>query len=197
MMPHNFRSKVVVLLISLGIYLPISLFGNRHVVLMQSNWRYARISKQAIAYYLINVFQEVPKSLKDLPESPNFPGQSKMIQKYIDYYDPNAWQNPQRIFFMHKHGHLYYVTFGDGSQAVLKLWRCPYPRENVRQGQIQWLQVHTGWFEHWIRLIAFGIVAMLIYAVAAASFLKTKGVKANKAHSDRNKSMTDTCSGDG
>lgn len=197
MVLQNVKKELIVLLVSLVLYLPLSYVINWAWAAFELNRRQYPVSIQASAYSFLNAIEYVPQTTADLCALADKPLFREYVPRYVQYYDPNAWREPGQIFFLYERGPFCWVTFGDGTQAVLTyLIKHSYLR---KPGQPYPRTLDTGlqYFARYPRVVTFGIVAMLIYAVVAASFLKTKGVKANKAHSDRNKSMTDTCSGDG
>lgn len=160
--------KVIVILVSFGLYLLIAGYAGRILEVFESNWRYGRIFRQRIVYDRINREEQLPMSIADLVKL-KIDRDSKYAwdcRKYIDHYDPNVWQVPQHVLLMHKHGSFYYVTFGDGSQAILRYWRPASLEETGVDRSIKYLYAPP-YLEHCTQLILFGAIAFLIASIAS------------------------------
>jgi len=168
------RKNLILILITLAFYLPTGLIANYCLQLIESNRCYARLYRQRVACDVVKRAGEVPETIGGLfamchPET--FPEPS---HKYIDYYDANAWKHSGRVFLMHKYASLYYVTFGDGSQAILKYWTIP-DAEKIRRGRpLTRLYIRPEWSHHWIRLVVFGAIGV-IFTLLITALLPTIG----------------------
>lgn len=174
MTAENLFRKLIIVLFILGFYLPVAFVINYYWDLKESNRCYARIHRQAIVYNIINntwdATGKIPKAIAELPDDPCYPGLLKECQKFIDYYEPNAWQNPQRIFFLHKTKRSCYVTFGDGSQTILRYWRR-YNKDE-ENSPFNYLYVRVHWFRQWFRITFLGLVAIAIAILVTLRFKK-------------------------
>jgi len=165
------RNFTLAAVLSACFYLPIGIVADYCTELIQANRRHAHLNKQVVTYGHIKKTGIVPRDLNDIS---NLPGVSSYVKdglKYIDYYNSDVWGEPQRIFFMHRDGGLYYVTYGDGSHAIVKYWHKPYQYiiggEDIQKWDIPYLSGKIAWFNHWLRMLIFGSIAigatMLVY----------------------------------
>jgi len=109
--------------VAAAIYFPATLIIDSLVVTIKLNREQIPATRQMFAYRELEksfaATGQVPTKLEDLPDA---------LSGYIDDYEPQAWRLAGRILFLHRHGHLLTITFGDGSQAVATSW---FPAKGV------------------------------------------------------------------
>lgn len=162
------KTRVLVFLISLTVYLVVGFFINAVWRFRDAHIEGAYLSVQRSAYGVVQRRMEesgeIPKAFAAFPER---------VRQYIHYYNPDAWQDPQRVLFRYQRGRFHYVTFGDSRQAVLVCLTPAYqsesePKEMLKLGG----DIHL--FAHGIRVVVFGIIGILIATLVSSKLLKNK-----------------------
>jgi len=169
MLLQNMKKRIIVLLVSLFFYLFLAYCINTYWNLIEHNKERVVVTRQRDAYSFIRLSKEpIEKIVKIINELPEW------SQNYIDYYNYKAWQDPQQILFMHKCGIFYCVTFGDGSQSILKYWIVPDSLQEVKYFQVYQLGGGFFRFTNWSRVVVFGALGILITIIVSSLLLKNK-----------------------
>jgi hypothetical protein len=173
----NKKGKLGVFFVSLVLYVLFSFVINNTWNVIELNRRHGGpFNTQAAVYNYINNIQRVPETTADLCALSDSPVFQKDAPKYIQYYDPNAWQDPRRIFLHYQRGRFHWITFGDGTQAIATyLIKHSYLRE-PGEPKPQMLDASVHKFEHFPRVVVLGAIAILITTFVNNKLLRRRKV---------------------
>jgi len=170
----------IVFFLSLGFYLPVSYIANSSWNLIETNRLHSPRIIQEFTYShihrFINTINEVPETITEVCALSDRPALREQIPKCIDYYDPNAWQDPMRIFFLYQKGPYYWITFGDSTQAILRYWKRPSCLHKEQEPKPRTLDSSLHEFEHFPRTVVLGAVAILIATFVSSTLSRSKKV---------------------
>jgi|GEM_PF-5116345 len=171
----NIKGKLGVFFVSLVLYLSFGFVINNIWNVIELNLRHGfPFNTQASIYNFINNTECVPNTIADISALSDNPVFQKDAPKYIQYYDPNAWQDPRRIFLLYQRGSFYWVTFGDGTQAIMTyLIKHSYLRKPGEPNPLT-LNENLHKFEHFPRALVLGAVAILITTFVSITFSRNK-----------------------
>jgi len=170
---QNVKKTIIAFLVSLCLYLPIALLINFQSEFFENYQQHDAVMIQRSAYAFIRkcilAGEELPKKIGDLRE---------ITRPYIDYYNTDAWEKPEKLLFKYKHGRFYCVTFGDSSSAVLTYWH-PSPIKPVAEiDENTYLYSRPYFLMYWGRVLTLGVIAILITILVSSRLIRSQ--KANK-----------------
>ena len=176
----NMKKIFIVFFLSLGFYLPVSFFANSLWNLIESERLHSPRIVQEFTYSrihrYINATNEMPETINEVCAISDRPELREQIPKCIHHYDPNAWKEPMRIFFLRQKGPYYWITFGDGTQAILRYWRRPSYLHKEQKPKPRTLDASVHKFEHFPRTVFLGSLAILITTLVNSKLLRKKKV---------------------
>ena len=173
MILKKLNKKLVTVLISLILYLPLGILFTYYFRLFESHLGHVPITMQESMYGVVKTLGQIPEKIANLPDHSSYPGFREKCLKNIDYYNPEAWQDPQRIFFSYKRKGFYSVTFGDGSSAILKYWS---PAQTTEDDKIKYLYSRVNFFTYWGHITILGVIGILIATQVSNRIFRSKKV---------------------
>jgi hypothetical protein len=185
------KKNSVVFVLSLLVYLPLSHLVDRTWSIIE--WKQLRhpLWFQSWAYRVMTYSGRPQMTIADLPSPPDYPNLSNQCQKYIKYYDPNAWDDPQRMFFLYQKGPFLWATFGDGMQAIMTYWHQPNPILKAGESKPRALSIsgEVPYLENYPRVVALGAIAILITIFLNGRFSWEKRANAPATHEKESERM--------
>ena len=162
---RNLRKRLIVVLVTSSICLPVVLFLNYL-------WQFSRYSWETQSAYIQRLaYLQIKRSFETTGQVPKII-ESERPEDYIDYYDPNAWQNSESILFLCRRGRFYTVTFGDGKRATLTYWFVPDDLRRSKDFKFRELRTSPSVFANSARVMVFGAIAVLVAALVSGRLLR-------------------------
>lgn len=162
----NLKKQFVVVLISFGIYLSVALFLN-----YLWDFRNYSLREGQPAFIQKLVYLQIKRSFETTGQVPKII-ESERREDYIDYYDPNAWQDSESILFLCQRGRFYTVTFGDGKQATLTYWFVPDDLRRSKDFKFPELKRNPSVFANSARVMVFGAIAVVVATLVSGRLLR-------------------------
>jgi len=166
------------IIISLCLYFLVAFFVNA----VCETIKFARETNEiALQSHLYNYLKEqslIPVAISKLPE---------WVQKNkcVSYYDPNAWDKPDRILFMQPKGRFYCITFGDNRQVITTFYGSIFGRYETEKGLVD-LDLKPHVTENWQLIIGMGILATAITLVVVKRKKKVVPVQDSSTPNNNN-----------
>jgi hypothetical protein len=182
------KKNFSVVLLSLLIYLPLSHLVDRTWSVIEWNRQREPLWFQTLAFKAITRSGGPPKTISEIALDPLYPDLGRQYQRYMEYYDPNAWEDPHRMLLLYRKGPFLWATFGDGMQAVMTHWVQPNPVLKAGESKARPLSMSgdVPYLENYPRVLVLGAIAILISTFVNFTFSRPRTTTAREKDSERN-----------